>query len=42
MALYLTGFIVVCSLIGGSAFLAQLQAGRIEVIVSDPLHAVVA
>jgi hypothetical protein len=33
--------IVVCFLTGGSALFAQLQAGRIEGVVSDPQHAVV-
>jgi hypothetical protein len=33
--------IVVCCLTGASALFAQLQAGRIEGIVSDPQHAVV-
>src|SRR5271156_1689354 len=39
---FIVRLIVVCFLTGGSALLAQLQAGRIEGIVSDPLHAVVA
>jgi len=38
---FILRLIVVCCLTGASALLAQLQAGRIEGIVSDPQHAVV-
>jgi hypothetical protein len=34
--------IVACLLAGGSTLVAQLQDGRIEGVVSDPTHAVVA
>ena len=33
--------IVACGLTGGSALLAQLQAGRIEGVVFDPQHSAV-
>jgi hypothetical protein len=38
---FILRLIVVCCLTGGNALFAQLQAGRIEGIVSDPQHAVV-
>jgi hypothetical protein len=38
---FILRLIVVCCLTGASALFAQLQAGRIEGIVSDPQHAVV-